>query len=91
MRTTVNIDDDVLAQARSIAHDRQISVGEALSGLARAGMDRAVELEEDPETGLLVLHDPTGRKVTADQVYRLQEEEDVERYRDLMDHLRRSK
>ncbi len=38
MRTTVAIDDDVLAFARAEAARRQSSVGEALSDLAREAM-----------------------------------------------------
>jgi hypothetical protein len=37
MRTTLQIDDDVLDIARSLAASRQISVGEAVSFLARRG------------------------------------------------------
>lgn len=36
MRTTVTIDDDVLAAAKQFADARGISLGEALSQLARA-------------------------------------------------------
>ena len=38
MRTTVNVDDDVLAGARSLAREREISLGAALSELARRGL-----------------------------------------------------
>lgn len=41
MRTTVDIDDSVLAAARAIAKDRRISVGAALSALARRGLASA--------------------------------------------------
>lgn len=37
MRTTLNLDDDVLANARALAQERGISVGAALSDLARRG------------------------------------------------------
>ena len=37
MRTTLNIDDDVLELARSLAEARRVSIGEALSYLARRG------------------------------------------------------
>lgn len=43
MRTTLSIDDDVLEVARCIAETRRISLGEAVSFLARRGM---------PEIGL---------------------------------------
>ena len=37
MRTTVTIDDDVLAVARALAEQQGISLGRALSELARRG------------------------------------------------------
>ena len=38
MRTTLNIDDEILEVARSLAGERSISVGAALSELARRGL-----------------------------------------------------
>ncbi|MCK0111925.1 hypothetical protein MWU75_07220 [Ornithinimicrobium sp. F0845] len=38
MRTTLEIDDQVLAAARSLARSRGISVGAAVSELARRGL-----------------------------------------------------
>ena len=38
MRTTLNIDDEILEVARSFAGERSISVGAALSELARRGL-----------------------------------------------------
>jgi hypothetical protein len=38
MRTTLDLDDAVLAAARAIAQDRQISLGAAVSELARKGL-----------------------------------------------------
>jgi hypothetical protein len=40
MRTTLTVDDDVLAAARSLARHRGTSVGAALSELARSGLSR---------------------------------------------------
>ena len=39
MRTTVTIDDDVLAVARALAKRKGISLGRALSALARRGFE----------------------------------------------------
>jgi len=39
VRTTLQIDDDVLEAARCIADDEHVSVGEVLSRLARRGLD----------------------------------------------------
>ena len=38
MRTTLEIDDDVLAAARELAHSRGRSIGAIVSALARAGL-----------------------------------------------------
>ena len=42
MRTTLSVDDDVLALARSVAQARKVSVGKALSDLARRGHQASV-------------------------------------------------
>lgn len=38
MRTTLNLPDDVYEIARSIAHTKRLSLGEALADLVRAGL-----------------------------------------------------
>ena len=38
MRTTLTIDDDVLAAARSLAEQHDKSIGEVISGLARKAL-----------------------------------------------------
>ncbi len=38
MRTTLNIDDEILEAAKSIADERNLSVGTVLSDLARRGL-----------------------------------------------------
>jgi len=40
MRTTLAIDDDILAAARHLAEREQRSVGEVISALARQGLKR---------------------------------------------------
>ncbi len=44
MRTTVEIDDHVLAVAREMSYVLKISLGAALSQLARRGMSRGAKL-----------------------------------------------
>jgi hypothetical protein len=44
MRTTVNLPDDVLRAARSLANLKDISLGEALAELARGGLRPAVRI-----------------------------------------------
>lgn len=46
MRTTLDIADDVLAAARALAAERRVSIGDALSEIARRGLrDREVARE----------------------------------------------
>jgi hypothetical protein len=40
MRTTLAIDDDILAAAKHLAERERKTVGEVISALARAGLDR---------------------------------------------------
>lgn len=40
MRTTLTIDDDVLAAARAMAAQRHLSLGEVVSELARKALER---------------------------------------------------
>ena len=47
MRTTVTIDDDVLAVARAPAARKGVSLGSALSDLARRGFRRAQTSSND--------------------------------------------
>ena len=42
MRTTVNIDEDVLLAAKQLARDQGVSVGNVLSALARHALTRSV-------------------------------------------------
>lgn len=45
MRTTLEIDDTVLAAARSLARSRGISVGAAISELARRGLSAPADAD----------------------------------------------
>lgn len=68
MRTTVTIDDDVLAVARAIAERRGSSLGDALSELARRGLRSAAAPSMDD--GLPVFPvDPEAQPITSEDVY----------------------
>ncbi len=43
MRTTLDIDDDILLATKEIARQRGVSMGQALSDLARQSLTRHVE------------------------------------------------
>lgn len=68
MRTTLEIDDAILVAARALARDESISLGAAVSELARRGLRPSAT----PSTrrGFPVLDDADGPPVTLDLVNR---------------------
>ena len=67
MRTTVMIDDDVLAVARALAARKGSSLGRALSELARRGFKGAATTEHD---GVPVFRIPEdARPITSEDVH----------------------
>ncbi len=48
MRTTLNIDDDLLAAAKTLAKGQSESIGKALSELARRGLNATPRLRKAP-------------------------------------------
>ncbi|MCM3877310.1 MAG: hypothetical protein NEA02_12955 [Thermoanaerobaculia bacterium] len=73
MRTTLQIDDDVLAAAKARAQARSESVGKALSELARKGA--RIEMPVKRVGGLVVFQLPADSPpVTMDLVRRLEGE-----------------
>ena len=70
MRTTVTIDDDVLAVARALAEQRGSSLGRALSELARRGFRRA-DAAAHAGDGVPVFQPPADAPaITSEDVYR---------------------
>lgn len=69
MRTTVNIDNDVLAVARALAERQGISLGRALSELARRGF-RAMHAAVEQATGVVFAVDPGADPIISEDVYR---------------------
>ena len=55
MRTTLAIDDDVLAAAKHLAEREQKSVGEVLSSLARQGLSRSARGAQAERNGIPLL------------------------------------
>ena len=67
VRTTLNIDDDVMAAARSLAAQRQEAVGKVVSDLARQALTRRVHVEHRSGVPLLPV-EPGSRPVTMEMV-----------------------
>ena len=72
MRTTLDIDDDVLQAAKELALARKKTAGQIVSDLARKGLEPAGEIRIRNGVPLLP-HEP-GRIVTVEMVERLLDE-----------------
>ena len=69
MRTTLNIDDDVLAVARALAERNGCSLGSAVSELARRGYKGTNAVGDD--NGIPVFRVPAdAAPITSEDVYR---------------------
>jgi hypothetical protein len=67
VRTTLTLDDDILAEATKRAKALHISLGKAVSELARRGLSAAPPVDE--KEGLIVFSPPKGSpKITARMV-----------------------
>jgi hypothetical protein len=74
MRTTLAIDDDVLAAAKEMAATERKSVGEVISELARRAM-RPTYSKRNTRNGIPLLPVRSrGTRVTSELIRRLQEE-----------------
>ena len=75
MRTTLAIDDDVLAAAKHLAAQQQKTVGQVLSDLARQGLTQAATKTQARRNGLLLLPKrQTSKHVTMAHVNQLRGE-----------------
>lgn len=71
MRTTLTIDDDVLAVARALAARNGVSVGRALSELARRGFRSDAAAAPRQRTGSAVFAvDPDAGPITNEDAHR---------------------
>lgn len=69
VRTTVTIDDDVLAAARDLARRKSMSLGAAISELARRGFDYPPAVRDERKPGVFRV-DPNARPITSEDVYK---------------------
>jgi hypothetical protein len=74
MRTTINLDDDVVSIVRQYAESRSIALGKAISELVRRGMNTSRPTRI--VNGLLVVDlPPDSPRVTTSRVRELEAEE----------------
>lgn len=69
MRTTVTIDDDVLAVAKALASRRRTSLGSALSELARRGFRSASPVQKGEDDTVFAVR-ADAEAITNEDVYR---------------------
>jgi len=74
MRTTLDIDDDVLATAKTLAAESKTTTGKVLSDLARAALTQPVQGPLVQQNGFWVLPS-RGGLVTSELVKQLAEDE----------------
>lgn len=80
MRTTLNIEEDALLAAQSLAQRRGISLGTAVSELVRRGasaLDTASMAPRAPRRGRFALLGPRDEVITVDHIRRLMEREGI--------------
>jgi Arc/MetJ family transcription regulator len=75
MRTTVDLPDDLHAQAVAISRDTRRTLSETVAYLMRRGLGegQATEVEMSPRTGLPVVH--LGRTITTEDVRALEDDQ----------------
>lgn len=76
MRTTLAIDDDVLAAAKHLAEREQRTIGEVISALARQGLSRGARSSAPERNGIPLLAKRKGASpVTLELVNQLRDEQ----------------
>jgi hypothetical protein len=75
VRTTIDLPEDLHAQAVAIARDTHQSLSQAVAGLIRRGLGSgsAGEISRSARTGLPVAH--LGRTITSEDVRRLEDDD----------------
>lgn len=75
MRTTVDIEDDILQAARELAANRGVTIGQVLSELARRGLETPRPSGVRNGVPLLPRQPAGGKMATMDLVNRLRDSE----------------
>jgi hypothetical protein len=72
MRTTVNLPNDVLLMARSLARSRSITLGDALAHLVRAGLRPTVRINTSTAFPSFVVTE-NAKPITLEQTLRAED------------------
>ncbi len=75
MRTTLDIDDDVLAVTKDLARDQNLSTGKVISNLLRLAMQTRTETPKSRNGILLLPSRPGGIPLTMAEVNRLRDDD----------------
>jgi len=75
MRTTLDIDDDVLAVTKDLARDRALSTGKLISNLLRLALETKTESPQMRNGILLLPSRPGGMPLTMAEVNRLRDDD----------------
>ncbi|HEY7299155.1 MAG TPA: CopG family transcriptional regulator [Xanthobacteraceae bacterium] len=75
MRTTLEIDDDVLAAAKDLAAASNTTAGRVISDLARQALTRTLDVEELPVRDGFPVLPRTGKVITVEFINKLLEED----------------
>jgi hypothetical protein len=76
MRTTLAIDDDILAAAKHLAEREHRSIGEVISNLARQGLSRGTRGNKTERNGIPLLPSrKAATPITLELVNRLRDEQ----------------
>lgn len=77
MRTTLDIDNDILQAAKEIAMRDRTTAGSVISRLARAALSPSPKTEQEVKNGVPIFPARPGELVTLEHVRRIMEEERV--------------
>jgi hypothetical protein len=76
MRTTVDLDEDILRVAKDLARDKEQSVGRVLSDLVRRGLNPPAPKQRTRNGIPLLMPKPGARPITSEHVKELRELDD---------------
>ena len=75
MRTTLDIDDDVLSAAKELAASQKTTAGRVISDLARQALTRSLEIDQLPIRNGFPVLPRTGKVITVEFIDKLLEED----------------